>query len=226
LIDPNVIDAMVATGCTAEQIAAVVKADAHAEIERIAAKREADRIRKREQRARESATKTTLASAMSRGQAVTPQDNADTPPPPKESPQTPKEITPTTLKEKTPKGVQKKGSRLPDDFAPDFEFALRAGLTHSQAQTEFAKFRDYWAAASGQAASKADWQAAWRYWIRNAVERRGNQRAGPSPKLAPIDHFRNYATEISDGQIRDDRGDGGDWDDAPGVPLRAIQHHG
>jgi hypothetical protein len=51
-------------------------------------------------------------------------------------------------------------------------------------------------------------------------------RAGPAPKLAPMDHFRNYANEISDGQIRDDRGNGGDWDDAPGVPLRAIQHHG
>jgi hypothetical protein len=203
---------MVAAGCTAEQIAAVVKADQSASSG--AARQARYRARKASQSDERDVT------------GVTVTDGDVPPPPPKESPQTPKEITPTTHKENPPKGGQKKGSRLPSDFTPDFDFALNAGLTRSQAQTEFAKFRDYWTAKSGRDATKDDWQATWRNWVRNAVERLGNQRAGPVTKLAPMDHFRNYANEISDGQIRDDRGNGGDWDDAPGVPLRAIQHHG
>jgi hypothetical protein len=152
--------------------------------------------------------------------------DCDLPPPPKESPQTPKETPPTTLKEKTPKGVQKKGSRLPADFEPDFGFALSQGLTRSQAQAEFAKFRDYWAAKSGQGATKQDWQATWRNWVRTAAERLlPRNRAGPGGKPSPIDHFRNLASELN-GQDRDDAGPTGHRDDAPGIPVRAIEHHG
>ena len=225
MIDPNVIDAMLAAGCTAEQIAAVVKADARAEAERSAAKREAERIRKREQRSRNKQAETMVASAVSHGQTGTDRDSEDNPPSPKERPQTPKETPPTTLKEKTPKGVQKKGSRLPADFEPDFGFALSQGLTRSQAQAEIAKFRDYWAAKSGQGATKQDWQATWRNWVRTAAERLlPRNRAGPGGKPSPIDHFRNLASELN-GQDRDDAGATGDRHDAPGLPVRSIEHH-
>lgn len=49
-------------------------------------------------------------------------------------------------------------------------------------------------------------------------------RGSPS-KLAPVDHFRNLASELN-GQDRSDRGVGGNWDDAPRLPLRTIEHHG
>lgn len=133
------------------------------------------------------------------------QDRNASPPSPKENPQTPKETPPTTHKENPPKGGQKKGSRLPIDFTPDFDFALNAGLSRSQAQTEFAKFRDYWAAKSGQGAIKTDWQATWRNWVRSAVERMGNQRAGPlppkpNPALAAADALMEKFDAVSPSQ--------------------------
>jgi hypothetical protein len=225
LIDQTTIEAMKAAGIPAEQILSVVEDALRRDAEVKAARREVDRIRKRNERAAEKATRTTVASEMSVGQSRTDADASDTPPSPKESPQTPKEIPPSTLKEKTPKGVQKKGSRLPDDFDPDIDFALSTGLTRSQAETEAAKFRDYWASKATNA-TKTDWQATWRNWVRTAAERlQPRNRAGPAPRAAPIDHFRNLASELN-GQDRDDRGPSGHRDDAPGLPLRAIEHHG
>lgn len=49
-------------------------------------------------------------------------------------------------------------------------------------------------------------------------------RAGP-PNRGPLDHFRDFASEIN-GQDRNYRSVGGDWNDAPGIPVRTIEHHG
>jgi hypothetical protein len=109
----------------------------------------------------------------------------------------PKEVSPTPLQEITPSDpsthkeitlrVSKKGSRLPDDFVPDLAWAIAEGLTPSQADTEAAKFRDHWTAKSGQNATKRDWQATWRNWVRTAIERMPRSRAGPSgPKTGAI----------------------------------------
>lgn len=149
-------------------------------------------------------------------------------PSPKESPQTPKETPPTnpSTHKETPLRGSKKGSRLPIDFEPDLDFAGSLGLTVSQAETEAAKFRDYWAAKTGQGATKQDWQATWRNWVRTAAERLvPRQRAGPPARTSPMDHFRNLASELN-GQDRDDRRPSGNRDDAPGLPVRAIEHHG
>jgi hypothetical protein len=43
---------------------------------------------------------------------------------------------------------------------------------------EAAKFLDYWTAKSGQVATKCDWLATWRNWIRNA-------RAAPTRRAPP-----------------------------------------
>lgn len=48
MIKPEVLDAMVAAGCTAEQIVAAVKADAQEQHARAAHRREADAARKRD----------------------------------------------------------------------------------------------------------------------------------------------------------------------------------
>lgn len=50
------------------------------------------------------------------------------------------------------------------------------------------------------------------------------QRAGPAVPASPMDHFRNFASEIN-GQDRDDRRDSGHRNDAPGIPVRTIEHH-
>lgn len=76
-----------------------------------------------------------------------------------------------------------RGSRLPPDWDPGesgFAFAAAQGLTNGRAQAELAKFRDYWAAKAGADATKADWQATWRNWVRKAVEAAPGQRAPAS----------------------------------------------
>ena len=70
------------------------------------------------------------------------------------------------------------GTRIPDDFAPDLTIALAEGFSHDQAEREAANFVDYWTAAAGQRARKADWPATWRVWVRKAGERIPGPRLG------------------------------------------------
>lgn len=63
---------------------------------------------------------------------------------------------------------QKKGCRLPEDFQPDFSIAYSEGFTEPQAQKLFDNFKDYWTAKAGKDATKLDWQATWRNWVRSS----------------------------------------------------------
>lgn len=74
---------------------------------------------------------------------------------------------------------EKNGTRIPDDFEPDREWSRQQGLSNSELRIEFEKFKNYWMAKSGKDATKKDWQATWRNWIINAVERRG-RNSGPT----------------------------------------------
>lgn len=75
---------------------------------------------------------------------------------------------------------QKKGCRLPDDFQPDFSFATNEGFSQDEAQTLFESFKDYWTAKTGKDATKRDWQATWRNWVRSPYNKkiRGFNHAG------------------------------------------------
>jgi hypothetical protein len=68
-------------------------------------------------------------------------------------------------------------SRLPDDFAPDFQFAVDNGIQNPS--EEAARFRDYWIAQPGTKGRKLDWQATWRNWCRNAKP--ANRPAAETP---------------------------------------------
>lgn len=68
---------------------------------------------------------------------------------------------------------EKNGTRISDDFEPDREWSRKQGLSNSELRIEFEKFKNYWMAKSGKDATKKDWQATWRNWIINAVERKG-----------------------------------------------------
>lgn len=96
-LSPSVLDAMIAAGCSAEQIVAAVKADASEQAAVAAARREKERLRKRDQRAAKKVANSTDASTLSQGQTGTALDGEDTPPPSldKKSPQTPKELNPS-----------------------------------------------------------------------------------------------------------------------------------
>ena len=93
-------------------------------------------------------------------------------------------ITHNPVEKEEPNGSSKKkssGTRINPDFElPDDwkTWALSETKWHPDAITrEFSKFRDYWVAKSGKDATKADWLATWRNWIRNAQDR---QRAPPA----------------------------------------------
>ena len=78
-----------------------------------------------------------------------------------------------------PPAPKSKGCRIPDNFPaePELKWA-EAEHPSVDAKTESAKFRDYWSGVAGQKATKADWPATWRNWIRRCVE---NKPAEPRP---------------------------------------------
>lgn len=88
------------------------------------------------------------------------------------------------------RATTKRGSRIPDEFMPSASVvqAIKGelGVTDSFLTAEHRKFCDYWAAKSGAGATKVDWDATWRNWIRTAVERGGGgmAKSGQSAKVA------------------------------------------
>ncbi len=74
--------------------------------------------------------------------------------------------------EKRARSPRKRGSPLPQDFTISED--LRAWALKStptvDADCETEKFVDYWRAEAGPGRFKLDWDAAWRTWMRRAVE--------------------------------------------------------
>lgn len=80
-----------------------------------------------------------------------------------------------TIEEKEePKGSSKKrGSRLTADWVlPKAwgEWAMAEGLSEVCVRREADSFRDWWVSATGAKATKLDWQATWRGWVRRKVD--------------------------------------------------------
>lgn len=49
-------------------------------------------------------------------------------------------------------------------------FAAGLGFVNGRAETELARFRDYWVAKAGPGAAKLDWSATWRNWLRRSAQ--------------------------------------------------------
>jgi hypothetical protein len=82
----------------------------------------------------------------------------------------------------TPKPAKRNGTRLPDDWRPTPELiaAARTERPDIDLRLETAKFRDHWHAKTGRDATKLDWDATYRNWIRNARSPNGfGQRNEP-----------------------------------------------
>jgi len=67
----------------------------------------------------------------------------------------------------------KRGSRLPDDWQlpkswGEWALQKRPDLTVDDVRNQAERFADYWHAKAGVNARKADWEATWRNWIRDA----------------------------------------------------------
>lgn len=79
-----------------------------------------------------------------------------------------------------PSGVAR-ATRLPPDWLPsdiDCAYAARQGFTPAAIERIAEKFRNYWTAKSGKAATKLDWPATWRNWVLEEAERRGKPAVG------------------------------------------------
>lgn len=98
--------------------------------------------------------------------------------------------TPTPINKKETSSP-KKGTRIPADFQPDFDEAVRLGVPMQLVSQEAAKFRDYWTALTGSKATKLDWPATWRNWCRNAASRQG-ARSSPAKSA-----FREHQDEVT-----------------------------
>ncbi len=83
------------------------------------------------------------------------------------------------------KSAPRTACRLPDDFQLTQERRLVAEAERLPADRTFAKFVNYWRAASGAKARKADWDATWKNWCMNEADR-SPQAAKPKP-----DNYRN-----------------------------------
>jgi hypothetical protein len=116
--------------------------------------------------------------------------------------------TPTS-NEVTPERARKRAERLPEGWMPDQGVIeqMRAECPGVNLEAEHRKFADHWAAASGRTATKADWNAAWRNWIRRAAEHTQRssgyvpswqKRLEASASMAPTDHAPRNVFEIEE----------------------------
>ncbi|EJF78200.1 hypothetical protein ME7_00191 [Bartonella birtlesii LL-WM9] len=80
--------------------------------------------------------------------------------------------------EKAKRAKANRGCRLPADFEPDYDFAIEEGLLPKRVKVEIAKFRDYWRSKAGANATKIDWQATWRNWVRNSKNYKQGENYG------------------------------------------------
>ena len=77
----------------------------------------------------------------------------------------------------------KRGTRLPDDWRPtrcEANSAVEDGHPLDWLDTQLASFCDYWHAKAGAQATKLDWDATWRNWLRRANDQPGPRRPQPS----------------------------------------------
>lgn len=84
---------------------------------------------------------------------------------------------------KTP--PQKKGTRLPNDWHPseDLMTWAKTEFPNTDVLIETDKFKDYWRSKAGASATKLDWDATFRNWIRSA-------RGRPVDKLTPMEKYK------------------------------------
>lgn len=90
-----------------------------------------------------------------------------------------------------------RGCRLPADFEPDYDFAIAEGLPPERVKVEIAKFRDYWRSKAGANATKIDWQATWRNWVRRTIENLEKGKIYGKPSNEKTEHQRGWSYRVA-----------------------------
>jgi hypothetical protein len=101
----------------------------------------------------------------------------------------PKLITETET-ETTPKGVSR-ATRIPEPFIVKTEMRAWAAKEVPSVDVDRATrmFVDYWRAKSGRDATKADWEATWRNWLRRDFDSKPGAKAAPTRKVPANDEW-------------------------------------
>jgi hypothetical protein len=75
-------------------------------------------------------------------------------------------------KKRAPAEKVNRGTRIPEDFevTPEMVSWAAKNAPSVDGRRQTAQFVDYWTAATGRTATKRDWVAAWRTWMRNAED--------------------------------------------------------
>lgn len=210
MIKPEVLDAMVAAGCTAEQIAAAVKADQASSSG--AARQARYRARKASQSDERDVTSVTVTDQVSPKKETSPT-------PPKEK---------TTPSQSEPNGSSKTPRQalecvLDAKHAADLidhRKRIKKPMTLRAAELladQLAQWHDPNEAADAMILN--GWQGFKPEYLQNQ-RARGSPNRPPQPKYDP---FKAYAEEL-DGQDRSERSDSSDWHDAQGVPVLTIDY--
>ena len=200
MISDAALDAMLAAGCTAEQIVAAVKADRGGRSSG-AVRQERYRAAKK---AREDADRNAGDVTLRNGNAgdVTERNDVTlvslSPVPPSSPPYPPNNPL-------TPKPIQKnnsRGTRLPDDWqltGPDLAYALSKGLTEAETGDLAERFKSWALSASGPNAVKRNWHQAWQGWVQRDGPKIIAARAGPRSGFAkPLTEFQRKQQETND----------------------------
>lgn len=204
----HIIDAMIASGCTPEQVLAVVKAEAKLDDEREAKKREQNRIRQRNHRARNALSPLVTVSHSDKG---SPNGLEGSTPPktlnPSKSPSSLRSSGDAPTHEKSfnnsPSPKQELASVLDEHHVAavlDHRAKLRKPLSAHAAHLlagKFAKCPDPNAAADVMIAN--GWQGFEVAWMEDRARASTGPPARPrEPTLA--DYFRNEARQLQDEQ--------------------------
>jgi hypothetical protein len=167
-LSPEAIDALLAIGVTAEQLAAVVKAEIAAEAARNEVRLEAKRAgnAERQRRLRERNAPSRDVTPVTRdGRYTPPMIDNSTPPSLTLSEANASSSVPPTPKKRARKVSER--TRLPSDFALPDDWradALASGAPPAQVPRIFQRFHG-WSQEPGESRAKVNWFKTWHNWV-------------------------------------------------------------
>ncbi len=86
----------------------------------------------------------------------------------------------------------RRASRLPEDWHLTDEleaYALSKGIPRDKIPEEVEGFRDHWNSKSGKDATKLDWEAAWRTWVKRSCDWKGYKPPASGGRAAEAVEF-------------------------------------
>ncbi|MDI6838012.1 MAG: hypothetical protein QMD99_20175 [Rhizobiaceae bacterium] len=119
--------------------------------------------------------------------------------------------------------AKKRASRLPESWSLPRawgQWAVSEGYSETVIRSEAEKFRDYWISKPGKEATKLDWFATWRNWIRGSAKSQ-HGRGPPDGKKTILDVL-NERIERSDYELLQQPTIDGEYETGPGTAADLL----